>query len=220
MVGTSDSSASGMGFQVDIPEQEPSRDYYTFDGWSEDPDATAGEYRHDADKAAKRDILVSKDTTLYAVWVKNYTLYYDANGGSNAPGAQTLLTQTKNSSGKYSGKLTITDQQPTRSGYTFKGWAVTRRGSAQFLAGDEAEITGGDVTLYAVWERTGGSSSSGSSGSSAAKGPGANPKTGDESNPVFFAVLALVALAAVVAVVIFLLRRGRGDREQDAQTRR
>ena len=142
--------------------------------------------------------------------MKNYTLYYDANGGSNAPGAQTLLTQTKNGSGKYSGKLTITDQQPTRSGYTFKGWAVTRRGSAQFLAGDEAEITGGDVTLYAVWERTG-SSSSGSSGSSAAKGPGANPKTGDESNPVFFAVLALVALAAVVAVVIFLLRRNRRD---------
>ena len=211
VVGTSDSSASGMGFQVDIPEQEPSRDYYTFDGWSEDPDATAGEYRHDADKAAKRDIRVSEDTTLYAVWVKNYTLYYDANGGSNAPGAQTLLTQTKNDSGKYSGKLTITDQQPTRSGYTFKGWAVTRRGSAQFLAGDEAEITGGDVTLYAVWERTGGSSSSGSSGSSAAKGPGANPKTGDESNPVFFAVLALVALAAVVAVVIFLLRRNRRD---------
>ena len=214
VVGTSDQSASGLGFQVDIPEQEPTRDYYTFDGWSEDPGATEGKYKYDADKNKNKDIRVTEDKTLYAVWVKNYTLYYDANGGTNAPAAQTLLTQTKNDSGKYSGKVIITSEQPTRSGYAFKGWATTRRGAAQFLAGDEAEITGGDVTLYAVWERTASSSGTYTGSTNATTANGGNPKTGDENNPVFFGALALGALAAIVLVVIFLLRRSKKDKAE------
>lgn len=208
-----------LGVSVDIPEQEPTRDYYSFDGWSEDPNATQGEYKYDAEKAAKRDLVVKGDMTLYAVWKLNYTLYYDANGGSNAPAPQTLLTMSPagtNSSGAtvYAGRLIITSEQPSREGYTFQGWAVTRRGAASYFAGDEAEISGGDVTLYAAWTRNSGSSS-GTAGTNSSSGsssnPSGRPKTGDTNNPVFFVALALAALVAVVLVLIFLLKKNKKD---------
>lgn len=201
------------GVSIDIPEQEPTRTYYTFDGWSKEADATAGEYKYDAERKAKRDLLVVKDTTLYAIWVENYKLFYDANGGTNAPAAQTLPVQTPtgtNAAGKtiYTGELYITDQQPVRQGYVFQGWAVSRRGAAEYYAGDRAEISGGNVTLYAVWLRDGSSYGTTNYGSTA-------PRTGDESNPLLYAVIALAALLAVGVVGFFLLRKKKDTEPED-----
>lgn len=70
-----------------------------------------------------------------------YTISYDANGGSGAPDAQT----------KDGGiNLTLSNTVPTRTGYTFAGWATTSDGAVAYAAG--ATYTGNaDQTLYAQW---------------------------------------------------------------------
>lgn len=210
VVGSTDENGE-LG--VNIPEQEPNRDYYTFVGWGETADATTSDklYKYDAQKAARRDIPVTKDTTLYAVWEQNYQIKYDANGGANAPAATVLRTQTKtgaDSKGNptYTGRATITSGVPTRSGYAFQGWATSRRGAAAYFAGDEVEISGGSVTLYAVWTRTGsGSSTGGGSGSGSSS---TAPKTGDSDMTAYLSLLGGSVLGlAPVGTVLWKKRR-------------
>lgn len=176
----------------DIPEQEPTRKYYTFLGWNEDENATEGKYKHDAEHAADRDITIHEDTVLYAVWEKNpvYTLYFNGNGGTNVPAAQSAPSDNGVA------ELTITNQVPTRTGRKFVGWSTQRYGSAAFDPGEDVRITGGDVTLFAVWQRT--SSWSGHS-----------PKTGDESNIPLYAALAVGSAAAAFFLIRFLKKRGK-----------
>ena len=75
--------------------------------------------------------------------VQRYTVTYNANGGTGAPAAQT----------KYTGdSLKLSSVKPTRTGYTFLGWATSATAtSAQYAAG--GTYTGNaNVTLYAVWK--------------------------------------------------------------------
>lgn len=176
---------------VEIPQQEPNRDYYYFLGWGESPDATKNDklYKFDSDKAGRRDIPVTKDKTLYAVWEKNYQINYDANGGTDAPAPTVLRTMTKTYTDRqgnpaYGGRAYITDAVPTRSGYKFQGWAVSRGSVAAYFAGDQVEISAGSVTLYAVWTREG---SAGGGGSMA-------PRTGDSDPGLWMALLCASAL--------------------------
>ena len=189
-------AVANVGASIEIPEQEPFLKYYTFLGWSKDPNATAGEYKHDAAKKADRDILITKDTVLYAVWQVNptYTLYYNANGGSGAPAAQSGISDENDSV-----ELVIASGQPTRSGYSFQGWAVSRGGAASYFAGNKVKITGGNVTLYAVWQKGGSSYNGGGSGTTA-------PKTGDEAPIALYAALAVISLGAVGVGAWLLLR--------------
>ena len=190
-------AVAGIGASIDIPETEPTLKYYTFQGWSKDPDAAEGEYKHDASKASKRDILITKDTALYAVWKENptYTLYYNANGGSGAPAAQSGVSDENDSV-----ELTIASGKPTRSGYTFLGWSASRGGAASYFAGNKVKITGGNVTLYAVWQKGGGSYGPGGGSSTTA------PKTGDEAPIALYAALAVISLGAVGAGAWLILR--------------
>ena len=71
-----------------------------------------------------------------------YTISYNANGGSGAPSSQS----------KYYGQtLTLSSTKPTRTGYTFKGWATSSSGSATYNAG-ASYTSNASVTLYAVWQ--------------------------------------------------------------------
>ena len=205
VVGSAESGELG----VDIPEQEPNRDYYTFVGWGETADAKPGDklYKHDAEKADRRDIPVTKDTTLYAVWQENYKIQYDANGGQNAPAATVLKTQTKSGTdakgnATYTGRAAITTGVPTRAGYSFQGWSTSRRGAAAYFAGDEVEISGGNVTLYAVWTRNGSGSTTGG-GSGSGSGSSGAPKTGDNDMTAYLALLggSVLGIGAIGAVI-------------------
>lgn len=189
-------AAADLGAHFDISEVEPTRKYYTFQGWSKDKDATEADYKYDAEKKADRDLLILKDTTLYAVWKENptYTLYYNANGGTNAPEAQSAV-----SDGGYV-ELTITSGVPVRAGYRFLGWSATRRGNAAYFAGDSVRISNGNVMLYAVWEKEGSSSG----------GSGGSPRTGDEAPLDLYAALLLVSLIAA-CVSLRSLQRKRTD---------
>lgn len=82
-------------------------------------------------------------STSYSVpALTSYTVKYNANGGSGAPSSQT----------KYYGKsLTLSKTKPTRTGYTFKGWATSSSGSVAYASG-ASYTANAAVTLYAVWQ--------------------------------------------------------------------
>lgn len=73
----------------------------------------------------------------------SYTVSYNANGGSGAPAAQK----------KYYGKtLKLSSTKPTRTGYTFKGWATSASGSVTYASGANYTANA-SATLYAVWQK-------------------------------------------------------------------
>ena len=89
----------------------------------------------------------------------NFTLHYDANGGTGAPADQFYGTNSKY---EKSYDFTISGTEPTREGYTFKGWSDTKDGSVTYQKGGKCHVmqtangfNGGSVTktLYAVWEK-------------------------------------------------------------------
>lgn len=78
------------------------------------------------------------------VTAPTYTVSYNANGGSGAPSPQTK---------QYDKTLTLSSTKPTRSGYTFMGWATSSgASSAQYQPGS-SYTSNKNLTLYAVWER-------------------------------------------------------------------
>ena len=90
--------------------------------------------------------------TLFLFFEENitFTLKYDANGGSGAPGPQTA---TSSESSVY---FTVSSKEPTHPGYTFKGWAESRYViDVDYDAGDEIKLSKDNPTkiLYAVWEK-------------------------------------------------------------------
>lgn len=84
-----------------------------------------------------------------------YTLHYDANGGSGAPGDQSLQTNAG------SATFTVSSTQPTWGDFIFLGWSTQQIDEGQpsdveYRAGDSLTISGSSsktVTLYAVWEK-------------------------------------------------------------------
>ena len=71
----------------------------------------------------------------------HYTVSYNANGGTNAPAAQTKWHDTP---------LTLDENWPTRTGYIFQGWATSPTGGVVAYAGGNY-TTNSSVTFYAVW---------------------------------------------------------------------
>lgn len=83
---------------------------------------------------------------IYTSWTvpakPSYTVSYNANGGSGAPGNQTKW---------YGETLTLSSTKPSRTGHSFQGWATSSGGSVAYASG--ANYTGNAaLTLYAVWK--------------------------------------------------------------------
>lgn len=84
---------------------------------------------------------------LNAVWncaaqPENYTITFNANGGSEAPAGQ---------SGR--GEIIISLSRPVRSGYSFLGWSSNQLATTpQYQPGEKINLTA-SVTLYAVWKK-------------------------------------------------------------------
>lgn len=95
-------------------------------------------FNTDNDDSASKT--VSFNVTVPA-WT-SYAVKYNANGGTGAPSAQ---TKWKDQS------LTLSSTKPTRTGYTFKGWATSASGSVAYASG-ASYTANAAVTLYAVWQ--------------------------------------------------------------------
>ena len=76
-----------------------------------------------------------------------YTITYNANGGSGAPGAQTYTYAP-------SGTTNLSSTKPSRTGYTFLGWSTSSTAtSASYSAGQAWGLSNAsNYTLYAVWK--------------------------------------------------------------------
>ncbi len=116
------------GTITELPEA--TRDGYAFDGWY--TEANGGTKITTA-------TTFSEGKTVYAHWVRTYSVTFNANGGTGTVDTQTVRTGFKAS---------VPTQQLTRSGYTFAGWYTDVNGARKY---DFETAVTGNVTLYAKW---------------------------------------------------------------------
>ena len=117
---------------------KPTRTGYSFLGWSTSSSATSATY------SAGGSYTSNAAVTLYAVWKANtYTVKYNANGGTGAPGNQTKT---------YGKTLTLSNTKPTRTNSTFKGWGTSASATTVAYAAGGSYTANAAVTLYAVWQ--------------------------------------------------------------------
>lgn len=125
------------GENLTLSSTKPTRTGYKFQGWATSSGGSVA-YASGASYTANASV------TLYAVWKANtWTISYNANGGSGAPGAQTKT---------YGITLKLSSTRPTRTNYNFLGWATSSTAtSAQYQPGG-AFTANATTTLYAVWQ--------------------------------------------------------------------
>ena len=137
---------ANVGQSITITSSTPTRSGHTFLGWSTWEDSTYPEY-YPGD-----NVRSSSDLILYAIWEQNqtsqYSLSFNLQGGTGT--FNTLY-------GNYGSRVQIPYKSPTKSGYTFLGWATSFNGSASYQPGEYYTLYG-NATLYAVWESQGGGS--------------------------------------------------------------
>ena len=109
---------------------------HNFLGWATSASATAPDPAY----TPGGQFTLTGNLMLYAVW--DYTLTYDANGGTNAPASQTGL-----------GQITLSNGRPFKSGCNFLGWTTTPLAVNPLLysPGSTFNLTQ-NTTLYAFWE--------------------------------------------------------------------
>ena len=124
---------------VALPEQEPEREHYTFLGWATDP--------HDEATYVAGGAFTMGDgaSTLHAVWAKNPSLSYDANGGAFYTEVNILYPESGQT-------VSLTSVVPHRTGYEFVGWSWNKNGSAGDCI-DSVVMPAEDSVLYAVWQK-------------------------------------------------------------------
>ena len=112
----------------------------------------AGSGSNQRSEGAPALLVNGKNTAYYyfkgAPTYKTFTLKYDANGGTGAP-----ATQTYTATGQYenSHTFTISNDEPTRQDYEFKGWAETPNATTATKQPGGWIVVTGTTTLYAVW---------------------------------------------------------------------
>ena len=162
-------TGTGVGsYTFTIPSTAPTRTGYTFLGWSTSSSATSASYQPNG------SIAVSANTTLYAVWkITQYTIGYNANGGTGAPSAQTknygtsiTLSATKPSrSSASAGSYTVTynanggnavsaGSAARTTSYAFSKWNTASDGSGTSYNPSATYSANASATLYAIWSGT------------------------------------------------------------------
>lgn len=116
-----------------ISLKNPSRKGYSFKGWYSD-----SKYKNKVTSIRKR----TGNLTLYAKWsAASYRITYKLNGGKN----------TKSNPSTYSVTSSISLKNPSRKGYSFKGWYSDSRYRTRVKTIKKG--TTGNKTLYAKWSK-------------------------------------------------------------------
>ena len=126
------------------------REGYEIRGWAKSLLAGAEVYGFDRDGIECMDGETIYIVATYGPAANQFTVNFDAMGGSNAPESLTEVS-TEN---EYT--FTVSDAVPTREGYNFVGWSTNSSLLPPYLkAGDTVTVSESDsyaITLYAVWE--------------------------------------------------------------------
>ena len=135
--GAPASQTKTHGVNLTLSSTKPTRAGYNFLGWATSSSATSATYQPGGTYTGNGDV------TLYAVWqISNYTVTYNANGGSGAPDDQTKIHGTA---------LKLSDTVPTRHGYIFVGWATNSNATSATYVPGGYYTDNTNATLYAVW---------------------------------------------------------------------
>lgn len=125
------------GNDLKLTEKIPTNEGYDFVEWNTSADGTGLGF------ASGGIYYKDEPITLYAIWkTAEYTVSYDANGGSNAPEQQTKL---------YGESIAISADAPERDGYNFVGWSASKNGGIDYSSG-AAYSANESIMLYAKWE--------------------------------------------------------------------
>lgn len=146
--GKMDSDTVSNGGSVTIKNNAFVRNGYTFAGWTTNRDGTddgygwtgwSGTWNYDNGQYG----INNNKLVLYARWnIKAYTISYNANGGSNAPGNQSKIENKS---------ISLSSSKPTRTGYTFVNWNTKKDGSGTTYKAGASYNSNADLTLYAQW---------------------------------------------------------------------
>lgn len=170
--GAPGSQTKTHGTDLTLSSTKPTRNGYKFSKWTTGKDGSGTSYAPGATYNANASITLyaqwisaCKWTTADACQKANpgytckstgtdgacwdvdkpstYTISYNANGGSGAPGSQTKTHGTD---------LKLSSTKPTRSGYTFVNWNTKSDGSGTNYASGATYNTNANITLYAIWK--------------------------------------------------------------------
>ena len=146
--GKMDSDTVSSGSSVTIKNNTFVRNSYTFAGWTTNSDGTddgygwtgwSGTWNYDNGQYG----INNNRLVLYARWnIKAYTISYNANDGSNAPGNQSKIENKS---------INLSSSKPTRTGYTFVNWNTKKDGSGTTYKAGASYNSNADLTLYAQW---------------------------------------------------------------------
>lgn len=135
--GAPGSQTRWYGEVIYLSSTRPTRTGYIFKGWAKSPNG-AVEYQPGSAYG------LDANTTLYAIWSpETYTISFNANGGSGAPGNQTKT---------YGQTLTLSSTRPTRTNYNFIGWGTSSGSTSASYQPGGSYTSNGNATLYAVWQ--------------------------------------------------------------------
>ena len=119
---------------------------YTFAGWAT---AKAGKVAYKDGASVKNLRADGKTTILYAQWTPlTYKIAFKANGGKGTMAAQKL---------QYGKAAKLRANAFTRKGYTFAGWAKTKKGAVAYKNGASVKnlrADSGTTTFYARWAKS------------------------------------------------------------------
>lgn len=122
---------------INLGSYTPTRSGYNFKGWAETSSATSG---------STSTVTIKTATPYYAAWKQVFTVTWNLNGGTYNS-STTNPTQSVESGSTVS----FSTYTPTKSGYTFQGWAESNSATSGSTSGNSAAITS-NKTFYAIWK--------------------------------------------------------------------
>ena len=134
---------------------KPSRTGYNFVEWNTQADGKGTSYKSGSVYSYDRDSN-GGTVTLYAIWTPwKHTVTYNKNVPASSK-SQTVNSLPGNQTKIYDQTLTLSNNTPTRTGYTFKEWNTQADGKGtSYKKGASYTYNrtsdGGTVTLYAIW---------------------------------------------------------------------
>ena len=133
-------SVQALG-EYTIPKCEFVRSGHTFSAWAFGSASGVQHYPNEK-------VNIDSDVTLYAIWtentipVTNYTVTFNANGGTGTMASQ----QTTGD------HFVVPECSFTRQDYEFKNWAYESKNGVEYRPGEVIKNIEKDITLYALWQ--------------------------------------------------------------------
>ena len=136
--------ATASSCNVTILSTIPSKNGYSFAGWSNSSAATSVNYN------PGDSVSLTGNKTLYAVWTlvtDTVTLDFNTKGGNGSVTSQSCTVSVESPSCN----VTIPSNTPSKNGYTFVGWAESSTATSPSYSAGGSVTLSSNKTLYAVW---------------------------------------------------------------------